>query len=1109
MSYKGFVFILIILLIFACNSDRKPEKVKILFENLEVNTTGVNFQNKIKNTIELNILNYLYFYNGSGVAVGDFNNDNLPDLYFTANQSADELYINHGDFKFKNVTSFSGIHNSENWSTGVTTVDINNDGFMDIYICKVGDYKTVIGHNLLYINQGLNKDSIPVFKEMSLDYGLDFKGFSTQSAFLDFDLDGDLDMFLLNHSVYPNRNYGRGDKRMQYDSLSGDRLYRNDKGKFVDVTENSGIFQGSIGYGLGISVSDINNDGYPDIYVGNDFFENDYLYINQKDGTFKEITHTDSSILGHTTHYSMGNDIADINNDGFPDIISMDMLPEVLKSYKTSGLEYNYQIYQNYLKNGYNPQYMQNTLHINNGRNVTFSETAFASGLAATDWSWSPLIADFDNDGYKDVFITNGILGATNDMDFISFIANEDIQKKINKGMGPKDLDFIKKIPSKKISNYFFKNKANNTFEDVSQLWASLQPSYSNGAVYSDLDNDGDLDIVVNNVNETAFILKNNSESISQNNFLKIKFKGDSLNINGIGAKVRVYTKSNVSSQENYSTRGYLSSIEPNLNFGLGITNVIDSVQVIWPGGKYQTLQSVNVNETITFYYENAKGDYSNLKPRSKGSYLVNVPPLFNFTHKDQETVEFNRDPLIPFASTNLGPNVSVADINNDGREDVFISGSKGQASQLFVQNKDFGFSITQEEVFNKDAINEDVSHIFFDANNDGFKDLIVVSGGNEYKKGTPLKPRLYINNKGKFVKDSLQFKSIEINASKVSAVDFDNDDDLDICITANLVPWQFGVTPNQYLFKNDGHGDFTDVTTSYALQFKTIGNVQDMVWVDLNNDNYKDLIVVGYWMPISVFLNNGKQLELQENNNLFNTNGWDNAVQAEDFDNDGDIDIVVGNWGLNTRLTASVDKPMRLYRNDFDDNGSIEPIVTYYYKDEETPFASKDELVKQMPFLNKKYLSYSDFANAKFKDILPTKKLKSALEKHVFNLASCYYENLGSNTFKAHKLPFMAQLSTVNDIVVYDFNDDNFNDLLLIGNNYEISTQLGRQDASHGILLFNDTKGGFIEENSQQFDVSGASRNSETIEIKGETFYIITRNNNTPIFLKLNKEID
>lgn len=1084
--------------IFSCNTSNQENTGK-RFSFVSSQDSGISFVNEIEDTEELNILNYLYFYNGAGVSIADYNNDSYADIYFTSNKKADKLFLNQGNFEFQDVTSSSGINNASGWTTGVTSVDINQDGLMDLYVCKVGNHNIIQGHNLLYVNLGIDENGVPKFKESSKDYGLDIESFATQSTFFDFDLDGDLDLFLLNHSVHPNSNYGLGNKRKIKDSSSGDRLYKNVDGKFLDVSEEAGIFQGKIGYGLGVTVSDLNNDNYPDIYVGNDFFENDYLYINQQDGSFKEIIHSNNEVVGHTTHFSMGNDIADLDNDGHLDIVSLDMLPEDLVTYKTSGLEYNFQIYQNYLRNGYAPQYMQNTLHFNNGNGTSFSETAFLSGISATEWSWSPLIADFDNDGLKDIFISNGILGATNDMDFISFIANDKMQKQISEGKD--NLKFIKELPKKKTPNYFFKNKGNRTFEDVTSLWSQKVLSYSNGSAYADLDNDGDLDIVVNNINEPAFILKNKTD----NNFIKIQFKGTDKNLNGIGAKVLLYSDSLFIKQENFNTRGYLSSSEPNMTIGLGKQTQIDSLKVIWPDHKYQILFDIPANQEIELKQELATGKDQKTKSHAK-SLLENTENLFNYQHTDQNTTEFNIEPLIPFASTNLGPDISVSDINNDGLIDVFIGGSKQQASKLFVQSNSNEFISVQEALFEKDKIHEDVSQLFFDANNDGFKDLIVVSGGNEFKKGKPLQPRLYLNHKGEFKRDTIQFNGFEINASKVASVDIENDGDLDLLITSNLVPRQFGVTPTQYLFKNDGKGNFSEISDRYAKELRNIGNVQDAIWIDLNNDNLKELIVVGHWMPISIFNNTGKNLELNKNNNLQFTNGWWNAVKATDFDKDGDIDLIAGNWGLNSRLNATKNQPIKLYRNDFDDNGSEEPVLTYFYQDQETPFASKEELAKQMPFLNKKYLSFQDFATTEFEDLFSKKKLNNSLKKETYELASCYLENLGDNTFKVHELPFMTQISSVFDIALDDFNNDGFTDALFVGNNYEISTQLSRLDASHGVLLLNDQNGWFYEAKEHYFDIPGTSRNIEKIDINNSEYYIVTRNNNKPVFLKKTK---
>jgi hypothetical protein len=1096
---REFIASCLLLSLLSCTNNNS------LFVSVKKNKTQINFQNNLTSTADLNILNYLYYYNGAGVAAADFNNDGLADLYFTGNQTEDKLFLNVGELQFKDITTEAHINNPFPWTTGVTTVDINNDGFLDIYICKVGKHNSITGKNLLYLNQGLDKNGIPVFKESASLFGLDIVSLATQATFFDYDKDGDLDLFLMNHSLYPNSNYGKGVIRRQVDKMSGDKLYENKQGTYVDVSTQSGIFQGKIGYGLGVSIGDVTNDGYPDIYVGNDFFENDYLYINQKNKTFSEVISKDKTTLGHTTHYSMGNAIADLNNDSQLDIVSLDMLPENLTTYKTSGLEFPYQTYQYYLKNGYAPQFMQNTLHYNNG-NGTFSETAYLSGIAATEWSWSPIVADYDNDGFKDLYITNGILGATNDMDYINFISNEKIQKQLATEKSQRNLELSKQIPQKKVKNYFYKNNQDKTFKNVTSTWASHGDSYSNGGTSVDLDNDGDLDLVINNINEDAFVLENTLDQNSQNSYLKIKFKGNSTNIFGIGTTVKAYYQNKVIVEENYTTKGYLSSVEPKIHLGLGDAKVIDSLEIIWSTNAHETLRDIKSNQEIVVYYKNALKNYSYKVLGKQPSFFVNKDSIVDFKHKDLQSLEFNRDQIIPYASTNLGPHIAVSDINNDGLEDFFIGGGKSQSSQLFIQNKKGKFTSEQSDTFKNDAIHEDVSAVLFDANGDNFKDLLVVSGGNEFKKGAPLQPKLYINYKGKFKRDTVQFKNTETNASKVSAIDIDNDGDMDISILSNMVPWQFGKTPTQYIFENDGQGKFKDVTLNFGIDFKESGNVTDIVWVDLNEDNFLDAIVVGYWMPIKVFMNDGKKLTLQKITQLQKTNGWWNSIKANDFDKDGDIDFIVGNWGLNTRLKATPNEPITLYSNDFDDNGTIDPVITHFYQKQETPFASKDELVKQIPFLNKKYLSYKDFANASFTDLLPKEKIYEAYKKQIFELGSCYFENLGNTTFKKHQLPFMAQISSVNDIAIDDYNNDGFMDVFLVGNNYNINTQLGKLDASHGIILLNNKIGFFDESLDQDFNISGEARNIQKLLINNEMFYVISINNDVPIFIKLHK---
>ncbi len=1095
---KRKMIVVFVLFFCAISCQKKSEKQ---FKKLSSKDTEIDFVNLLSETPDLNILNYLYYYNGAGVVAADFNNDSLIDLYFTGNQVADELFLNKGGLAFKKVTQQAQIENKNGWTTGATHVDINHDGLLDIYVCKVGNYKHLDEANLLYINQGVDKNGVPIFKEDAASYGLDFSGFSTQAAFFDYDLDGDLDLYLMNHSVYPNRTYGKGKQREKVDKLSGDVLFENQNGKFVDISSQAGIFQGKSGYGLGLSVSDINNDGFPDIYVGNDFFENDYLYINQKNGTFKEVISLGNNKLGHTTHFSMGNDIADINNDGLMDIISLDMLPEDLETYKTSGLEYGFPIYQQYLRNGYSPQYMQNTLHVNLG-NERFAEIAHLSGVAATEWSWGALLADFDNDGKKDVFVSNGIKGATNDMDFINFISNDNLQRRIEQGMSHADMPLIEEIPKKKIHNYFFKNNGELTFSDVTELWADKETSFSNGCVYADLDNDGDLDLVVNNVDHEAFVMENMGNS---NNSISVKFKGAQNNTFGIGAKVLAYTDSLKISQENFVSKGYLSAVPPIMHLGLGKDSIIDSLKVIWPSGKIQTQYNLPAGKRIIFD-ESTASIHQQPEHLSINPHFKTLDSLVDFVHSEKPTLDFDREPLVPFANSNEGPDISVADINNDGLDDFFISGAKAQNSALYIQQEDGSFISHQTGLFDKHATNEDTSHVFFDANGDEYIDLLVVSGGNEFKGGNPLQPRLYLNKKGNFHLDSQQFKNIKVNASKVLATDFDNDGDQDILITSDQEPGQYGKTSRQYFLENDGSGNFMDNTQSVIPEIEFIGNVKDVISTDLDSNGYMDLVVVGHWMSVSIFLNDGGQLKLQKNNGLKDTQGWWNTVEACDIDDDGDLDLICGNWGQNTKFKASKEKPITLYSADFDDNGSKEPLITYYHKNSETPFASKDELVKQMPYLNKTHLSYKDFAKASLQELFGQKQLGRSEKKSIVELASVYFKNDGKGNFTKHELPKMAQASPIYDIAADDLNNDGYPDLLIVGNNYEISTQLGRLDAFHGLTLDNNTHGGFNVAKASGFEISGAIRTLKKIMIASKPAYIVGRNNDSPIFLIKNQ---
>ncbi|WP_435578967.1 VCBS repeat-containing protein [Gilvibacter sp.] len=1111
----GFIS-LFLLLMMAC--DSKPEVTKdYRFEIVAADSSGIDFENKLQNRPERNILNYIYYYNGGGLAAGDFNNDGLVDLYFTANEGPNALYLNQGNFKFKEIAESAGVLDETGWSTGVTTVDINNDGFLDLYVSKVAPLAPEVGGNKLFVNQGVSDDGTPSFIEQAVAYGLDFKGYSTQASFFDYDQDGDLDVFLMNHTVNPNSNYGRGSKRKQIDSLSGDRLYVNENGIYRNISEEAGIYQSPIGYGLGLGVSYLNYDRLPDIYVGNDFFENDYLYLNSFDHVFQEQISSDQNPLGHTSHYTMGVDLADLNNDGLTDILTVDMLPEDLQTYKSSGVEFGYSTYNNYLRNGYAPQYMQNALHFNQG-NMRFNETAFLSGVSATEWSWAPLIADFDNDGLKDIFISNGIVGATNDMDFINFIADEAIQKRLGKGMTQEDMAFVAKIPEKKTLNYFYKNENGQQFSDQSKDWVAGVPTFSNGSIYADLDNDGDLDIVCNNVNQPATVYKNLTREKDSTNYWQLRLydyghliEEDSLpNGNGraIGARVRVYTPSGMQYQEVFPTRGYQSSMDANLHFGLDRDTKIDSVIISWtgeiPGNTAFYDPKINTKLRVSRY---DKFMHTGVSWTGDESYLKNTA-IELFTHKENASLEFNLDPLIAYASTNEGPGVAVADVNGDGLDDAFFCGAKGQASELQLQQSDGSFIADSRIDLSSDRLSEDVAAVFADLNNDGRPDLVVVSGGNEFTDGKAIQPRLYWNTEGGMLKDDTAFAGLSFNAASVAAVDFDRDGDLDLSIAVDGKAKDFGASASQVLLSNEGDGKFIDVTAQRAPDWAELGKVKEIVWDDFNGDDWPDALVIGHWMAPQLYINNKGVLEDQSPSVFSISSGlWETAVVA-DFDADGDLDIVAGNWGLNSRLTASVQDPLKLYRGDFNGNGSEETLITYNYQGQETLLPSKDELAKQIPQINKNYLSYADFAGAKTKDILPEALWSAATTKSVETLASTYFENLGNGNFNTTILPFAAQISAVNDIFVNDFNSDGFPDVFLVGNRTEVSTQIGRLDALKGALLLFDPKTGFTAINDPNLNLAGSCRAIQPITINDRPHVIVTRNNGKAVVLEISNDV-
>ncbi|MFD1314104.1 VCBS repeat-containing protein [Namhaeicola litoreus] len=1097
MTFKSnFIYTLFtILFVFSCQKEK--EQTLEIFELIPEEKSGIHFKNQLEDTPELNILTYLYYYNGAGVGIADFNQDGLEDIFFASNQEKNQLFLNKGKLKFEEVGEKANI-TKKGWSTGVTITDVNDDGLPDIYVCQVDGLKGISGRNLLYVNQGIDENGIPNFLEKAEEYGLNFSGYSTQAAFFDADLDGDLDMYLLNHSIHPSSNYGKGSQRKVKDSISGDRFYKNNRGFFQDFTEEAGIFSSKIGFGLGLGISDLNADGYPDIYVGNDFYENDYLYLNKGDGTFEEKIHQNNKIMGHTTHFSMGNDLADFNNDGAVDILSMDMLPNDLETYKTSGNEFNYNIYQNYLKYGYHPQYMQNTLHLN-GKNGYFSEIAYLSGVSASEWSWAGLWMDFDNDGLKDIFVSNGIYGATNDMDYISFISNENIQKRLSKGMTADDMEMINEIPQKKVPNYFFGNNGDLTFAKTAQG----TPSFSNGAAYADLDNDGDLDLVTNNLNQVAFLYENRSEQIyTDRNFIKISFIGEEHNKLGIGAKCKIFSGDRIIFYENYPTRGYLSAVSTQLTIGVGNISQIDSLEVIWPNQKSQIIFNPALNSATIVDVRNAVLDKFIVDPFEVKNSEDNFIP--NFQHTELDSQEFLREPLAPYMTSHLGPRISVIDFNNDGLDDVFIGNGKKHNAHLYLQQNNATFLLDVNNELDSISNTENNNQEFFDVDNDGDLDLLIANGGSEYVSGENLQPSLFINYDGYLKLENNRLPKIETNTSAIAINDFDKDGDLDIFLGGSSVSQKFGDTPRSYLLINES-GVFRDLTSEHSQGLLYPGLVRDAVWSDLDGDQYEELIIVGHWMPLKIYRNENGILKEITTDFLSRTNGLYNVVVPFDIDNDGDTDLILGNWGLNSRLHASYEEPMSLYINDFDKNGTEEPVMTYFSDGNEIVFANKDELTKQIPSLNKRFLSYRSFAKAGFEDIFKKDLINSSKVKYVYNLASILIKNEGDFNFKIHNLPKFAQISPLHAVFVDDLDKDGNVDVIIGGNDTQLNTQLGQLDASKGQVLTIDQKGNF-EINmklTKNISVSGAIRDIKSLKIGGRGYLVIARNNQNLVWIK------
>ncbi len=1047
-SFAVLVFLSPIFLL-SCKNKSREQDGEPLFQSLPSSATGIRFANLVTDTKEMNILNYHNFYNGGGVAIGDINNDGKPDIFFTSNQGSNQLYLNKGNMQFEDITAKAGVAGKKTWHTGVTMVDINADGWLDIYVCNAGLTPGEIRANELFVNQHNG-----TFKEEAHAYGLDDQGASTQAIFFDYDHDGDLDCFVLNNSPRSIDNFGyKSDARYLRDAVNGDRLYRNDKGKFTDVSATAGIYGSEIAFGLGVTVGDLNNDGWEDLYVANDFFEHDYLYINQHNGTFREVS---TQAIGHMSNGAMGTDMADLNNDGYPDIFTAEMLPESDYRIKTTIKFDGYDVQNARNKLDFHHQFTCNTLQLNN-QDGTFSEIGQLSGVDATGWSWGTLCFDFDNDGWKDIFVCNGIRRDLTNQDFLAFFNSEENLRRIRQG-GFDFLDLLNKMPSVPIPNLAFRNQGNLMFKDQSKQLGFGMPTFSSGAAYADLDGDGDLDLVINNENAAASVYQNQNSEINKSHFLKLKLEGTAPNTFAYGAKAILYTGNKQQMLEEMPTRGFQSSVDPVLLFGTGKEKHIDSIVVRWPDQKKTLLLNPPMDTLLVLQQSKAvAASWVYPQPKKIFEDISAAVLIGNAHHHENDFVDFDVERLIPKMVSTESPCLIIGDVNGDGLQDVLMTGAAGDTCKLFIQRKDGRYENKPQPIFIADKFYETTGAAFFDADGDGDLDLVAVSGGNEAKQGSPsLYTRLYLNNgKGDFSSAPKGWPAISLNASCVAVNDYDGDGKPDIFIGARTIPGSYGIPPSSILLHNDGGGKFTDVTANIAPELQKLGMVTAAAWADMNGSGNKQLVIVGDWMPVTFF--SYEKGKLSKRSEIPHSSGWWNCLRIADMDGDGRPDIIAGNMGLNSNIKADEQHPARLYAGDFDKNGQSECIPVYYKNDGKAyPYYLKDEMESQLPGLKKKFLRYETYAGKPIEEILSTEQQRMGVVLKVETAETSVFYNKGNGNYMRQPLPVQAQFSPVYGIAVTDLDGDGKPDLFMAGNFFGLKPQTGRFDAGYGTTLIN-----------------------------------------------------